>query len=59
LNIKLFQMENEVYFKAVEFEKKTITDFEKWYQKEKDKIIQEILIDLKNKNILKIKTSNK
>ncbi len=52
-------MENEVYFKAVEFEKKTITDFEKWYQKEKDKIIQEILIDLKNKNILKIKTSNK
>ena len=51
-------MENEVYFKAVQFEK-TVTDFEKWYLKEKEKLIQEILIDLKNKNILKIKTSNK
>ena len=52
-------MENEVYFKAIKFEKKTVTDFEKWYLKEKEKLIQEILIDLKNKNILKIKTSNK
>ena len=46
-------MENEIYFKAVQFEKKTITDFEKWYLKEKEKIIEKLLIDLKNKNILK------
>ena len=48
-------MENEIYFKAVQFEKKTITDFEKWYLKEKEKIIEKLLIDLKNQNILKIK----
>ena len=52
-------MENEIYFKAVQFEKKTIIDFEKWYLKEKEKIIEKLLIDLKNKNILKIKTTIK
>ena len=36
-------MENEIYFKAVQFEKKTITDFEKWYLKEKEKIISQML----------------